>query len=356
MTSHREGVRNRLQPKDVNAVKDQFFQKRRSSSAVDVLSSAPRSKRVRTAGTSPTIEVASSSNIPAAATESNDEMDLPLDPALLQISAREPAQPLLLDTRDASTSANTEKIKDFLTESGTQPDRPQSLPSTRDSTTVCVPSAANIYDSFDFSHVRPSDLLAGYKDIHQRYNTALQDAKTQSNHSLAVLQKQLEEAHRAADEFSGKIEEADTKKDAAAAKATEAKETIDLIQDFLGSSRRFSRHSSIHGLEEILTQQRNILSESKKALEVAEKTANKAASEKSSAETKLTEANTKVTKLKEMIRARKTSAVYLDNESEHATRVAKLAQVGGKGSRVLQDMFPAFFKKLDEIIQESSKF
>ncbi|PNP59704.1 hypothetical protein FNYG_14835 [Fusarium nygamai] len=384
MESHREALQKRLQPNDVKAVTNQLFQKRRNSSVADVLSPAPRSKRIRTAGTSPTIEVASSSNIPAAATESNNQVDLPLDPALLQISARtstadetevrgsgtppqtspasqapsqtrEPTESLHLDTRDATTNTNTEKINDFLAESGTHPNRSESLSPIGDSEDVGVPNAAILHDSLDFSHVRPSDLPARYKDVHQQYSTALRHAKTQSNHGLAVLQKQLEEAHRAAGEFAGKIKEADAKRDAAAAKVSETKRTVDLIQDFLGSSRRLSQHAPVLGLEEILTQQHNILSQSEKALGEAEKIAAEAASEKSSAETKLTETNTKVTKLEEMIEARKTSAVDLDNESEHATRVAKLAKVGSEGSRVLQDMFPAFFKRLDEMIKESNE-
>ncbi|KAF5541355.1 hypothetical protein FNAPI_10261 [Fusarium napiforme] len=132
------------------------------------------------------------------------------------------------------------------------------------------------------------------------------------------------------------MEEADAKRDAAAAKGTKTKETIALIQDFLGSSRRLSQHSSVQGLEEILTQQRKILSQSQKALKEAEKTVAEAACEKSSAESKLAEANTKVTKLKKMIEAKKMSAVDLGSESEHATRVAKLVKVGSEGSRVLQ--------------------
>lgn len=170
-----------------------------------------------------------------------------------------------------------------------------------------------------------------------------------------MLQKQLDEAHRAASEFADKIKEADKKKDATAAKTTETKETIQHIQDFLGSSQRLSQQAHVLGLEGILTQQRKVLSESEKSLGEAKKTAAEVASEKSSAETKLTEANTKVMKLKEMIAASKTSAVDLDNESEHATRVAKLAKVGGDGSRALQDMFPAFFERLDEMIKESNE-
>lgn len=156
MRSHREGVRNRLQPKDVNAVKDQFFQKRRNSSVADISSPAPRRKCVRTAGILSTIEVASSSNTPAAATESNDQNDLPLDPALLQISVgtftadetevrgsetspqpspasrallqtREPTQALSLDAQDATTKNNAKTISDFLTESGSRPDRSRSM-------------------------------------------------------------------------------------------------------------------------------------------------------------------------------------------------------------------------------------
>ncbi|KAG5819860.1 hypothetical protein H9Q74_001030 [Fusarium xylarioides] len=253
MASHREGVRSRLQPKDVNAVKDQFFQKRRNSSVADI-SSAPPTKRVRTAGTLPTIEVASSSNAAAAATKSNDQIHLVLDPALSQISfttptsddtespqpsqtsqalsqTREPTQPFRFNTRNATTQTNTENIKDFLTESGTHPGRSRSLPPTRDSKIV---------------------------DVHQQYSTALQHAKTQSNHSLAMLQKQLKEAHRAASELMGKIKEADSKKHAATAKATETKKTIELMQDHLRSSRRLSQHLSVLGLEEILNQQRNI--------------------------------------------------------------------------------------------------
>ncbi|KAF5596898.1 hypothetical protein FPANT_4210 [Fusarium pseudoanthophilum] len=348
MRSHREGVRNRLQQKDVNAVKDQFFQKRRNSSVADVSFPGPRNPAllqisVRTS-TADETEVRGSETPPQPS---------PISQAPLE--TREPTQPLRLDTRDATTTANTENFHDFLAESGFDPDRSQSLSPTGDITSVGVPNAAKLRDPFDFSHVRPIDLPARYKEVHQQYSTALQDAKTRSNHSLAGLQKQLEEAHRAAGEFAGKMEEADAKGDAAAAKATEAKETIALIQDFLASSRRLSQHSSVHGLEEILTQQHNILSQSQKALKEAERTAAEAACEKSSAETKLTEANTKVMKLKKMIEARKTSAVDLDNESEHATRVAKLAKVGREGSRVLQDMFPAFFERLDEMIKESTE-
>ncbi|KAG5756722.1 hypothetical protein H9Q70_000700 [Fusarium xylarioides] len=285
MASRREGVRSRLQPKDVNAVKDQFFQKRRNSSVADISSPAPPTKRVRTARTLPTIEVASSSNAAAAATKSNDQIHLVLDPALSQISfttptsddtespqpsqtsqalsqTREPTQPFRFNTRNATTQTNTENIKDFLTESGTHPGRSRSLPPTRDSKIVGTPNAVSLHDSLDFSDVQPFDLPARYIDVHQQYSTALQHAKTQSNHSLAMLQKQLKEAHRAASELMGKIKEADSKKHAATAKATETKKTIELMQDYLGSSRRLSQHSSVLGLEEILNQQRNIHSQS----------------------------------------------------------------------------------------------
>ncbi|KAF5535190.1 hypothetical protein FMEXI_10941 [Fusarium mexicanum] len=384
MESHRKGFQKRLQPNDIKVVSNQLFQKRRNSSVVDLSSPAPRNKRVRTAGTLPTIEVASSSNMAAVATEPIDQIDLVLDPALSQTpvttpthdeteaggsgtppqpspatqalsQTREPAQPLRLDTRDTTTKTNTEKIKDSSTQSGTHPDRSQSLPPTSNSKSIGVTDAANRHDSMDFSHVRPFNLTARYKDIHQQYSTALRHAKTQSNHGLAVLKKQLEEAHHAAGEFENKIKEADLKKGAAVDKVTETKKTIKLIQDFLETSRRLSQHSSVLGLDEILTQQRNIQAQLEKALDLAEKTANEAASEKSSAETKLAEANAKVTKLKELAEAGKTSAVVFDNESEHATRVAKLAKVGSKGSRALQDMFPAFFQRLDEMIKKSTE-
>ncbi|KAF5541354.1 hypothetical protein FNAPI_10260 [Fusarium napiforme] len=194
--SHREGVRNRLQPKDINAVKDRFFQKR-------VNAQWPMHR----------LQL--------------HESDLPLDPALLQISVRtstadetevrgsvtppqpspipqapsetrEPTQPLRLDPRDATTTTNTENIHNFLAESGIHPDLSQSLSPTGDITSVGVPNTAKVRDPFDCSHVRPIDLPARYKEIHQQYSTALQDTKTRFNHGLAELQKQLQEAHRAA--------------------------------------------------------------------------------------------------------------------------------------------------------------